>query len=61
MGKVLAKDASAKVRCPENEDDFLVVEDVLPAANPTHVERHLRCPTCGAYNALLLKMDGKKK
>lgn len=60
-GKVLSENPSAKVRCPENDDDFLVIEDALPSANATHVERHIRCPKCGAYNSVLLENVGKKK
>jgi len=54
--KVLAMDPTAKVRCPRNNDSDLEVEDVV--INETHLERHLRCPKCGAYNAILLPKKG---
>ena len=52
-GKTLAADPDAKVRCPRCGGDHLLVQDV--PAGPTKIERHLRCPSCGAYNAILMK------
>jgi len=52
-GKTLAANPDAKVKCPCCGTAFLSVQDV-PAGH-TKIERHLRCPTCGAYNAILMK------
>lgn len=51
--KILGADPTAKVRCPRHDDDFLEVIDVPLPGRPGRVERHLRCPTCGAYNSIL--------
>jgi hypothetical protein len=49
---VLAADPYAQVRCPHHDDGFLEVTDVpLPGA-AGRVERHLRCPGCGAGTSL---------
>ena len=48
----LSEDPTAKVRCPRNGDEFLTVRDVPNPANPTQVERYLRCPGCGATNVV---------
>ena len=50
--KTLSADPSAQVLCPRNGDAYLTVEDVADPADPTRVERYLRCPTCGAYNVI---------
>jgi hypothetical protein len=60
-GKILGANPNAKVRCPENNDDFLATQDSSPAENPTHIERHMRCSKCGAYNAVLLRTAAKSK
>jgi hypothetical protein len=54
-GKILAEDPTAKVRCPRNADDYLMVIDASSAEDAMLIERHLRCPTCGAYNAIRIK------
>ncbi|MFD2057897.1 hypothetical protein ACFSQT_33870 [Mesorhizobium calcicola] len=55
-GKVLAVNPDAIVRCPDCGEADL---DVLNTkAGATHFERHMRCPKCGAYNALL-KSNGE--
>lgn len=50
-GKILATNPTATVRCPRCEDANLEVQDVQIG---DRVERHLRCPECGGYNAILL-------
>jgi predicted RNA-binding Zn-ribbon protein involved in translation (DUF1610 family) len=49
-GKILAVDPAAVVKCPDCGDANLDVTDTKTGA--THIERHMRCPKCGAYNAL---------
>lgn len=49
---LLAADPEAQVRCPRNQDDFLEVTAVPLPGETGRVERHLRCPTCGAHNAI---------
>jgi len=53
-GKVLAADAQAQVSCPRCGLTALVVTDASPPDDPSLIERHLRCPCCGAYNSILL-------
>jgi hypothetical protein len=50
-GKILVADATAKVCCPRCGEADLVVQDVQIG---DRIERHLRCPKCGGYNAILL-------
>lgn len=50
-GKILAADATAEVRCPRCVKGDLQVQDVQIG---DRIERHLRCPKCGGYNAILL-------
>jgi len=49
-GSLLAVDPKASVKCPECGDADLEVSDTK--AREDHIERHMRCPKCGAYNAL---------
>jgi hypothetical protein len=53
-GKILATSPIASVRCPENDDAEIEVTDVPAPEDPGVIERHMRCPKCGAYNAILL-------
>jgi uncharacterized C2H2 Zn-finger protein len=53
--KTLADDPSAKVPCPRCSAESLQVEDVPNPADPEVMERILRCPRCGAMNALRLR------
>jgi hypothetical protein len=48
--KILADDPHAQVRCPRNNDGVLQVTDV-PGPDG-QLERHLRCPVCGASNII---------
>jgi uncharacterized C2H2 Zn-finger protein len=50
--KVLADDPHAQVRCPRNGDAYLEVIDIPLPGDPTQLERHLRCPACGATNII---------
>lgn len=54
-GKILADRPEARVLCPKNQDDYLVVTDASPPGDSTVIERHMRCPKCGAYNAMRLR------
>ncbi len=53
-GKILAEDPDASVMCPENLCAPLDVIDSPHPAGLAELERHMRCPKCGAYNAMLL-------
>lgn len=55
-GKILAVDPKAVVKCPDCGEADLEIFDT--PADATHIERHMRCPRCGAYNALLKRTDG---
>jgi hypothetical protein len=57
-GKILSENPKAKVLCPKNQDADLVVTDESPHDHPETVERHMRCPKCGAYNSILLRQEG---
>ena len=50
--KVLAADPRAQVPCPRHGDGTLEVHDIADPADPTSIERHLRCPVCGATNII---------
>jgi phage FluMu protein Com len=49
-GTILAVDFNAVVKCPDCSEADLKVFDT--PAEATHVERHIRCPKCDAYNTL---------
>ena len=53
--KQLGADASATVRCPRCDAAELTVQDVPFERDPSQLERILRCPTCGAMNALRMR------
>ena len=53
-GKILAKDANAKVPCPVCQAETLDVTDVRNEENPAELERHMLCKACGATNSLRL-------
>jgi hypothetical protein len=56
-GKILSQNPRAKVLCPKNQDAELVVTDQSPLDDSTLVERHMRCPNCGAYNSIRLRRE----
>jgi len=56
-GTILAKDASAIVRCTERDDGILRVHDEI-AKDGKMMERYLLCETCGARN--ILRMPSPK-
>ena len=56
-GKILSQNPEAKVPCPKNQDADLIVIDESPREHPQLVERHMRCPKCGAYNAIRFRRD----
>jgi hypothetical protein len=51
-GKVLAKDPSARVRCPERDDGMLTVHDSVLVGDQTMMERRLVCDQCGAQSVI---------
>jgi transposase-like protein len=51
-GIILAKDASAKVTCPQCGAADLVVLDAYAG---TTLERWMQCPVCHAKNTLLMR------
>lgn len=53
-GTALAIDPLARVICPRCGSASLTVQDT-PLGQTGGVERHLRCPTCGAYEAILMR------
>ncbi len=52
-GNILAKEPKAVVICPSCQRAPLEVTD--QALGDKKVERHMRCPLCGAYNSILLE------
>jgi hypothetical protein len=54
-GIAIAKDPRILVRCPEKDDAILEVWDTEVEWNPgIRIERHMRCPNCGAYEVVLI-------
>ncbi len=53
-GKILSNDSNAEVLCPVCQSATLQVKDVRFEINSPMLERHMTCPSCGAYNALRL-------
>lgn len=53
-GMRLAANPTAATTCPRCGDATLEVEDVRAG---DRVERHLRCPRCGGYNAILIPSE----
>lgn len=53
-GSALVRDPRAQVPCPRCGQASLLVEDV-PAPDPTHQERRLRCPACKATSAIRMR------
>lgn len=51
--KILGLNPSAEVLCPRCEASFLEVQDVKAA--PDVLERILRCRSCSAMNAMLMR------
>ena len=56
-GKILAVDSKAVVKCPDCDEANLDLYD--SKVDATHFERHMRCPKCGAFNALFKRIDGE--
>jgi formate dehydrogenase maturation protein FdhE len=52
-GIILAKEPLVVVMCPVCQRAPLEVMD--QALGGKKVERHMRCPLCGAYNSILLE------
>lgn len=57
-GKLIASSSAALVDCPRCGNAKLLVTDTAASDDPTLVERHMRCPRCGAYNAVRLHVTG---
>jgi hypothetical protein len=53
-GKLIAEDVNSQVLCPVCQVEMLKVLDVNNATSPSHLERHMSCSHCGAYNSLRL-------
>lgn len=54
--KILAKDPSAVVPCPELNDGVLKVHDEVFRGDPTMMERYLVCDKCGARNVIRMRV-----
>ncbi len=52
-GIMVTGSPSELIRCPENDDDYLVIT-WIPSQTPGKGEFHLKCPTCGADNYVLV-------
>lgn len=57
--KILARDPSAVVQCPERADGVLTVRDEVSKENPAMMERYLVCGSCGARNVIRMRVPGK--
>lgn len=53
-GTALVVDPLARVACPRCGSACITVQDA-PLVQTGGVERHLRCPACGAYEAILMR------
>lgn len=58
-GIVLGEDPGAKVLCPECAQSELEVQDIRSEFEPELIERIIRCPVCGKYNALRMRRPQK--
>ena len=56
--RILAKDPTAIVQCPQNGDGELLVRDVVSPDAPDIIERFLTCEKCGAWNSIRLQGSG---
>jgi len=54
---ILVADKSATVACPERGDGKLIVHDEVSKGDPTKMERHLVCDSCGARNVILMRVS----
>jgi hypothetical protein len=57
--KILIRDPSAAVQCPERADGVLAVRDVVATEDPTTMERYLVCGTCGAFNVVRMRVPAR--
>jgi len=55
--KVLGRDSSEKVVCPECGHLYLQVMDIQSNVNPLDFERYLSCPDCNARSILKMKRN----
>jgi hypothetical protein len=51
--KTLGANPNAIVRCPEHDDDILLVREVDSPSEPGVFDRYLTCRGCGAHNLLI--------
>lgn len=56
VAKRISADKSARVVCPECNNGILIVTDEI-ILNGSHVERWMRCNTCGKANTLLMTRE----
>jgi hypothetical protein len=50
--KLLSRDPTKKVSCPERGDGILFVYDVVNREDSSQVERYLVCGVCGSWNVI---------
>jgi hypothetical protein len=53
--KMLARDPTTVVTCPERNDGTLVVRDEVSVSDPTMIDRYLICDRCGARNVIRMR------
>jgi DNA-directed RNA polymerase subunit RPC12/RpoP len=59
-GTLIANNPECLVKCPECQKEFLEIEDIRADNNPELLERHMKCPSCGARNVLRLRRSVKE-
>jgi Zn finger protein HypA/HybF involved in hydrogenase expression len=55
---VLITNPHSQVLCPGCGLGFLTVED--ECVDETHIDRHLKCPNCGAHETVLKRLDKER-
>jgi hypothetical protein len=53
-GKIIADNPNASIKCPECEQDDLVIQDIQNDYETFEIERIIYCKNCGARNILRL-------
>jgi hypothetical protein len=59
--KILAKNPSEIIHCPELNDGVLTVHDEILRDDPRMMERYLVCNKCGARNVLRMRIPSERK
>jgi DNA-directed RNA polymerase subunit RPC12/RpoP len=52
---ILAKNPTAKVRCPECSIGYLIVKDVL-VESQNKLDRYMQCDNCSSYNVITMEI-----